>query len=166
MDSYKPHRAEEGIEITVKTCKSDVVVIPGGCTSIIQPMDKCINKPFKTFMQQQWQEWIIQDRPTTKAGNLKQLTRQDIINWVSHAWSSIELKVIVDSFLVCGLSNTLDGSQDDKVSDDIPACTAEDGDSETEDQQEEEEGRESEGESDVDEMGDPFSDLDDSDCEQ
>ena len=129
-------------------------------------MDKCINKPFKTFMRQQWQEWMIQDRPTTKAGNLKQPTRQDIINWVSHAWSSIELKVIVDSFLVCGLSNALDGSQDDKVSDDIPACTAEDDDSETKDQQEEEEGGESEGESDVDEMGDPFSDLDDSDCEQ
>ena len=74
--------------------------------------------------------------------------------------------MIVDSFLVCGLSNALDGSQDDKVSDDIPACTAEDDDSETKDQQEEEEGGESEGESDVDEMGDPFSDLDDSDCEQ
>ena len=60
-----------------------------------------------------------------------------------------------------GLSNALDGSQDDKVSDDIPACTAEDDDSETENQREEEEG----GESDVDEMGDAFSDLDDSDCE-
>ena len=58
------------------------------------------------------------------------------------------------------------GSQYDKVSDDIPACTAEDDDSETEDQQEEEEGGESEGKSDVNEMGDPFSDLDDSDCEQ
>ena len=52
------------------------------------------------------------------------------------------------------------------MSDDIPACTAEDDDSETEDQQEEEEEGEFEGESDVDEMGDPFSDLDDSDCEQ
>ena len=41
-----------------------------------------------------------------------------------------------------------------------------DDDSETKDQQEEEEGGESKGESDVDEMGDPFSDLDDSDCEQ
>ena len=74
--------------------------------------------------------------------------------------------MIVDSFLVCGLSNTLDGFQDDKVSDDIPACTAEDDDSETEGQQEEEDGGKSEGESDVNEMGGPFSDLDDSDCEQ
>ena len=47
------------------------------------------------------------------------------------------------------------------MSDDIPACTAEDDDSETENQQEEGEG----GESDADEMGDPSSDLDDSDCE-
>ena len=70
---------------------------------------------------------------------------------------------IVDSFLVSGLSNALDGYQYDKVSDNIPACTGEDDDSETEDQQEEEEAGESQGEPDVDEMGNPFSDLDDSD---
>ena len=34
---------------------SNVIVIPGGFTSIIQPMDKCINKPFKTYMRQEWE---------------------------------------------------------------------------------------------------------------
>ncbi len=54
------------------------LIIPGGCTSIIQPMDKCINK---TYMRQEWEEWIKQDRPvpTTKAGNL---------DWVSRALAS------------------------------------------------------------------------------
>jgi len=34
---------------------ADVIIISGGCTSIVQPMDKCINKPFKESMRQSWQ---------------------------------------------------------------------------------------------------------------
>ena len=55
-------------------------------------------------------------------GNLIQPTRQDVINWVSRAWREISEETIVKSFLRCGISNSLDGSQDDEVSDDIPSA--------------------------------------------
>ena len=58
-----------------------------------------------------------QDRAKTKKGNLKQPSRQDAINWVSKAWESIKLETLTHSFLVCGISNALDGSQDDLASD-------------------------------------------------
>ena len=35
------------------------------CTSIAQPMDKCINCPFKQRVQEHWQEWMRQDQPKT-----------------------------------------------------------------------------------------------------
>ncbi len=47
-------------------------------------------------------------------------TRQDVLNWVSTAWKSITVETLVHSFLVCGLANALDGSQDDLVSNDVP----------------------------------------------
>ena len=159
VDCYKPHKAEESIKMAKERCNANVVIVPGGCTSIIQPMDKCINKPFKESMRQSWQEWMRQDRAKTKQGNLKQPTRQDAINWVSIAWDSISQETIVNSFLVCGISNALDGSEDDYVSDDVPAIELE--------SVEEEEGEEGEDDledgTDIDDLGDPFSDDSDVD---
>ena len=90
VDSYKPHQSEESITMAKERCNADVIIIPGGCTSIVQPMDKCINKPFKESMRQSWQGWMREGRAKTKMGNLKQPTRQDAINWVSKAWDSIK----------------------------------------------------------------------------
>lgn len=91
VDSYKPHQSEESITMAKERCNADVIIIPGGgCTSIVQPMDKCINKPFKESMRQSCQGWMHEGRAKTKMGNLKQPTCQDAINWVSKAWDSIK----------------------------------------------------------------------------
>ena len=68
-----------------------------------------------------------EDRAKTKMGNLKQPTRQDAINWVSKDWDSIKQETIVNSFLICGISNALDGSEDDHVSDDLPVVELDSG---------------------------------------
>ena len=47
VDSYKPQQTEDSIKKVKDSCNSDVIIIPGGCTSILQPMDRCINRPFK-----------------------------------------------------------------------------------------------------------------------
>ena len=125
-------------------------------------MDKCINKPFKDHMTASWQEWMRQDRAKTKSGNLKQPTRQDAINWVSKAWDSISPDTLIKSFKVCGISNALNGTEDDTESDDLPSV-----DSEPEDQESEsdsDEGDACAAEDDVDDI-DPFSDDSDSDSD-
>jgi hypothetical protein len=33
--------------------------IPGGCTSLCQPVDVGVNKPFKFRMRKLWEEWMI-----------------------------------------------------------------------------------------------------------
>ena len=62
----------------------------------------------------------------------------------------------MNAFLVCGLANALDGSEDDLVSDDVPAVDAESVKIE----------EEAHDESDVDDMGDPFSDSDSDDNQE
>ena len=36
-------------------------VIPGGCTSVIQPLDVCLSKPFKVHLKASWQRYMLQD---------------------------------------------------------------------------------------------------------
>ena len=143
VDSYRPHMTEESITIVDRQCNADVVIIPGGAPLSV---NRWISASIKVVTRE---KWMRQDRPTTAAGNLKQPTRQDAINWVSQAWDSIGTETIVKSFLVCGISNSLDGTQDDIVSDDIP-------DADLEVEAEEDVDAEEDVGSDVDDMGEPF----------
>ena len=66
------------------------------------------------------------------------------------------METLIHSFLVCGLSNALDGSEDDFVSNDIPQVNA----AELEPSEEDDEREELEENEDVDEL-DPFSEDED-----
>ena len=50
-------------------------------------------------------------------------TRQNMINWVSVAWESINPEIIVKSFLKCGISNSIEGSKDSLIRVEIPVTT-------------------------------------------
>ena len=53
---YRPHMTEESAKIVKEECNSDLIFIPAGCTSLVQPMDVSVNRPFKAKMQEQWKE--------------------------------------------------------------------------------------------------------------
>lgn len=78
-------------------------------------MDTHVNKVFKQRMRQQWVTWF-QTAATNKNVNLVQQNRQHVINWVSHAWDSVQDSTIIGAFLSCGLSNSLSGSEDSMMS--------------------------------------------------
>ena len=44
-------------------------------------------------------------------------TRQDVINWVSRAWSRVSEELVIRSFKCCSISTALDGSEDDQLTD-------------------------------------------------
>ena len=94
-------------------CNSDIVFIPAGCTPLVQPMDVSVNRPFKALMR-------VTHTQHTKHGNLKQPTRQDVINWVSKAWKSVKMETIVESFLLCGITPKVDGSENHKMFSHVP----------------------------------------------
>ena len=47
-------------------------------------------------------------------------TRQHVIDWMSKAWESISRETITKFFLVCGISNAIDGSEDYLIREEIP----------------------------------------------
>ena len=47
---------------------TDIAVIPGGLTSIVQPLDVCLNRPFKDHLRSKWFEWVLEGEKTCTAG--------------------------------------------------------------------------------------------------
>ena len=45
-------QTSENNEIAKADCNAEVVLIPGGCTSLAQPMDKCVDRPFKEAVEE------------------------------------------------------------------------------------------------------------------
>ena len=98
----------------IRCAEAELVVIPGGMTSVLQPMDVSINKPFKDRLRQQYLTSIADPvRELTKTGKIKRAAPSEVARWVSAAWKAIPESIIVRSFKKCCISNALDGSEDD-----------------------------------------------------
>ncbi|KAH7948813.1 hypothetical protein HPB49_002674 [Dermacentor silvarum] len=69
---------------------TDVLYVPAGCTSILQPADE----------------------ERTPKGNLKKPSRQHVLDFVAEAWAAVPDETVARSFKGCGISNALDGSED------------------------------------------------------
>ena len=50
---------------------------------------------------------------TTKSGNFKRPDLQTVALWTKIAWEKIDAPLIVYSFKKCGISNNMDGTEDD-----------------------------------------------------
>ena len=104
-------------------------VIPGWCTSLLQPLDVCLNKPFKTKMCEFWCEWMISefwcewmisgDKEYMAGGNLKRPSLNLMTKWIHKAWPSIPTETVVNSFKKCGISNSMDSTEDDSLYSDL-----------------------------------------------
>ena len=57
-DSFRAHLTNE-VKADLKRRKIDVAVIPRGLTSVLQPLDKSLNKPFKGNVWRKYLAWMI-----------------------------------------------------------------------------------------------------------
>ena len=136
VDNYKAHLTEESKTI-VENCNSELLFIPAGCTSLVQPMDVSVNRPFKQRMRDLWVQWFAGH---TVHGNPKQPSRQDVINWVSDAWNSIKAEMIQEPFVLCGITAAVDCSENKMTFSHVPRVVLEESDEEpSEDNVEEDE---------------------------
>ncbi|CAI7732080.1 unnamed protein product [Closterium sp. NIES-53] len=51
----------------------------------------------------------------TPTGNIKKPPPEVVLKWISRAWKAVPADLIKKSFLTCGISNALDGSEDHLV---------------------------------------------------
>ena len=112
-DTFTGHMTDEIAE-ELRKKNVTAATIPGGCTSKIQPLDVCLNKPFKVNCRNQWAEFMKQQVAQQDPGErIKPASKQQVEAWVVQANKLLNTKkdVIRKSFLVCGIANALDGSQ-------------------------------------------------------
>jgi len=113
LDAFKGLLTESA-KNQLRKMKTELVVIPDGMTSVLQPMNVCINKPFKDRLRQQYLTWITDPaRELTETGKIKRTAPSEVARCVSAAWKAIPESIIVRSFKKCCISNALDGSEDD-----------------------------------------------------
>lgn len=117
LDAFRCHKTEKTKKLLKK--KTTPAIIPGGMTSILQPLDVSINKPMKNSLRRKWNEWMLNgDHSYTKGGLRRKPDLPTICQWILDAWLELPKMIIVKAFKKCGISNALDGIEDDLLWDD------------------------------------------------
>ena len=96
--------------------QTDIAMIPGGCTSLLQAPDISWNKPFKAAYASLYEEWVSSigclESNRTEAGNPRPPSKLLLCQWVVKAWDMVDKEIIQKSFLSSALTTNLNGSDD------------------------------------------------------
>ena len=66
-----------------------------------------------------YEAWMVNGPFTYTPSGKKQAPSNEIVLWwIDQAWREIPVELITRSFMSCGISNTLNGTEDDVVWDD------------------------------------------------
>ena len=114
-DSFSAHLTDT-VKQQLRENKTATAVIPGGLTSLVQPLDVCLNKPFKDGLREKWMTWMMSGEKTfTPGGQLRAASLVTVCQWVKESWQELSKEMVERSFKECGISNALDGTEDDLV---------------------------------------------------
>ena len=106
LDSFRAHTTTPILE---KMDVFDTVpcVIPGGCTSKLQPLHVSVNKP---IMKGCWSQFIHNSVTAAddKATKVKTASKQQVLDWIVKAWETMKEKreLVTKSFQVTGITST------------------------------------------------------------
>lgn len=118
-DAFRGHLTDAVKEFVRQQCNTDMCVIPGGCTSRLQPADVSWNKPFKARMGELYDEWLFSGLvQKTPKGNRKAPPKPLLLQWIKTSWNSVTPETIRKSFKKCGITVAMDGSEDHLFSQD------------------------------------------------
>ena len=60
LDSYRCHMMASVVH-RIQNLGVEVEHIPGGCTSLCQPLDVGLNKPLKSYIKTEWNDWMLDE---------------------------------------------------------------------------------------------------------
>src|SRR5947209_2730844 len=107
------------MELVKQICEAEntnLCIIPSSLTSIFQPLNVYLNKPFKDQLCYKWNEWMYMKQYNfTKGGNLEKPECNVICKWILEVWNDIPVLIVKKSFKKCSISNALDSIEDDLI---------------------------------------------------
>jgi hypothetical protein len=129
MDHCKVHTKDAVIN-HLKSKNIEHFLVPAGCTGLLQPLDVCLNKPFKDEMRNQFSEWFKSygsiPKNQSKSGYFLPPKFPEIYEWILTSWNKMSKELVLKSFQYCGtfeiytdlfyfkigITVKMDGSQD------------------------------------------------------
>ena len=83
----------------IQDCGTEVDFVIQGYTSKLQVLDVGINKPFKDYVKQCYEEFMVKN-------DGKKVSRLDVAKWVSTAWGKIHVESICNTWNSIGINAT------------------------------------------------------------
>jgi hypothetical protein len=129
LDAAAFHRTDQVLEL-LRQHNMTPALIPGNCTGLLQPLDVCVNQPFKSLLRD-----IMEDGITAWA-EAEELAREDgrpiatgesavgerrvlVTHAVGEAWKEFCMKkqgLVIRSFQMTGIAVSVDGLMDSGIS--------------------------------------------------
>ena len=118
LDYCPAHYTEETLNFMEKKGLY-YVFIPKRLTMVLQPLDRSINFPFKKYLKQKYSEFLFKNKDSNSKEKLSE-SRIRIVKDITKIRFGktednneyISPEIIIKSFLIPGISNCLDGSED------------------------------------------------------
>ena len=91
LDSYKCHLMSSVVH-AIQDLGIEVDHIPGGCTSLVQPLDMGVNKPLKNWIRRKWEEYMLEEGLAMTVS--KPPTWQQMATWVMECLDDLGKHII------------------------------------------------------------------------
>ena len=93
LDAYKCHMDGNNVRM-IQDLGIELLIIPGGCTYLCQPLDVGVNRSLKVSVKSQWDDWMESEGAVT----LQKPSRELIGKWVLKAWDDLDAQTVRNSW--------------------------------------------------------------------
>ena len=96
LDEASCHYTSQVLQI-LKECMILPIFVPGGATSLVQPLDVALNKPIKSSIRKSYCAWL-ENQSKKNQPSLVPLSIEEILDWCQVRLNSLSKNIIKDSF--------------------------------------------------------------------
>ena len=98
MDEFSVHMMSSCCN-EIKDCGTGIDHYIGGYISKLQVMDVGANKPFKGYVQQEYEKFIL-----GHVDNMK-VSREDVVHWIESGWKMVRVQTITWRWAKTGIED-------------------------------------------------------------
>lgn len=125
MDVAAFHKTPEILDL-LRRSSVTTALIPSGCTSLVQPLDTSVNKPFKQWLREATDDYIANLDPEPEVKWTTSARRIMTTHVVAAAWQRLceRSQLVKKAFTDCGISVSPSGHDDHLINiKDIPSSS-------------------------------------------
>ena len=115
-DMFPAHRNGQ-VQAVVEDAPGFIEMIPGRCTSLVQPLDKTIIRSFKSNLRKGWKAWKIENND--ERGRSPLIQRDTVLRLIGDAWARITEEAIHTAWRACNLLQPHDEPVPEHVDQDV-----------------------------------------------